>query len=1297
MKTKLHKSIHLFNTFLILALFIVSFNRIYSQQPLSPDWWPDVAPCDPSADPCTIIQNGSPLDDSSPYLGAITPNPIDNLCTEEIYEDHVIECWFPLSGTPGVPMNLPPFSSCPGTATPAQMLNEFSLGASNNGHIASMGQLSNFVAGHTYNMYFKIRTTGNIDNFYIKLANHSGVTFPFGSSYGGWLTPEIAVANETVYTLSNINNPTFIYYCLSFTPTSTYDMIYLVPQLNPGLPLNAEMLYISDIHVFDLTTAVFPQSSYILNCNQTTAELGNPDCTLPAGGTWNWTLSPPGTITGANTANPTIGPIINSTGMPINYTVTATYSLPGTVGACSASVNQSLIVYPNPTTTNIVGTTAYCNENQLNFSTIFGPCSGCNYFWYISSGSSTIVSGTETLPNVVVDTDGNSFTLNVEIIDQNGCMYTATITVNNNCCVGGQQLVLINTSSPIMMSTVNSSINAPGINNIYIQGELVINGTYSLIGKNITFGQGSKITLLSGSVLTIGTSANPSHLHGCNYMWQGIDATQPGCLVSMTKSIIEDAIVAVSVKGNSNHHSYWSTYRNNYVGILYESHTSPSPNEIRRCTFITTATNDYVGPLPNPGYLLPPYFGNHGQVGIMGIASTLNFASTGGVSGKNNFSYLQNGIIPISTNLKISNANFNQIKDFNTGNFLIDGRAIYAWNFFNIGNYNLQVDNSTGLVQITNSHNAIWVTGTYTTKIQNNIISNITLRGIYHEYISPITTMDQLTVTDNRITNAYEGIHYYGCGMSKSRTERNILLNTSHIANSKGIMIDEKGALSTSCSTPVIQIRDNQIRRFTRGIYTSFASCMNIYNNDVYMLNPWNEQYHGIWLEISSNSRIESNYVYGQYQDWRAIGTRFFLSPNNFIGCNYIDQTGYAMWLDAACNNSNITNNVFRRYANGVFLVNNAIIGDQYISGSTYNSRNQWQKLSFGSSSSDMEFTTDGTIFPANAVFHFLPTCTPGTNDYNICDMDVNSNGSFFFSSSGPLTTPTLNLLDDATSQIPFNISCGGGFIQSPKPGIVQSFTSGFVADVTISPFLNPEHTFMFRHNILKNYRMVEDTLSILTLPLEVDSMMNEIINSPIAMIDSVDKLISWGNYSLALSVNSVCGASCNYSNKQKETNDLLIPLWQMLSQNDTLNLDSLTLDHIYEIANLCIEEYGHAVLKARVFVTNHIDPFYIFADNCPQVLSLETRNEEIDFPGSEPNTFNVYPNPATNNVNISYNGEDNIEYRLYDMQGRLLKSGYFNTQTTFETIEYESGIYMLELDNQTNHSTQKFKIIVSH
>jgi hypothetical protein len=115
--------------------------------------------------------------------------------------------------------------------------------------------------------------------------------------------------------------------------------------------------------------------------------------------------------------------------------------------------------------------------------------------------------------------------------------------------------------------------------------------------------------------------------------------------------------------------------------------------------------------------------------------------------------------------------------------------------------------------------------------------------------------------------------------------------------------------------------------------------------------------------------------------------------------------------------------------------------------------------------------------------------------------------------------------------------------------------------------------------------------------------------------------------------------------------------------------------------------------------VANHIDPLYQFADNCLPVISFETRDEEVVFNENELslNGFKVYPNPANHLLNITYNGEDNIEYRLYDMQGRLLKSGSFNQATIVETIDYQTGLYMLVLDNLSNQTMEKFKVIINH
>ncbi len=62
--------------------------------------------------------------------------------------NYEVHCWFPLSGTPNVPVipstwGTPPCTSSVNVPTSC-VLNEFSLGSATNGHIASMSQFGNF-------------------------------------------------------------------------------------------------------------------------------------------------------------------------------------------------------------------------------------------------------------------------------------------------------------------------------------------------------------------------------------------------------------------------------------------------------------------------------------------------------------------------------------------------------------------------------------------------------------------------------------------------------------------------------------------------------------------------------------------------------------------------------------------------------------------------------------------------------------------------------------------------------------------------------------------------------------------------------------------------------------------------------------------------------------------------------------------------------------------------------------------------------------------------------------------------
>lgn len=501
-----------------IIIFLLLFNsaNLFAQEPW---WWPFVYQCD-QVDPCNMLNNGSPLDDPDIYLGSInTPSPIDGSYHQQLTNHNVVHCWFPLSGLPNVPVNPVTWGIAPCTSSvsvpPSCMLDEFVLGCATNGHVATMGQRANFIANHKYFMYFKIRTSATIDNFYINLGDHTSVVWPSTPSYGGYIEGGGSVSiNENIYTLTNITDPVWTYYCFSFTPTANYDMIYLYPQMTAtGGPVVANNLHITDIHLNDLTLAAFPNNNYILDCLNTTVQLGNLNCTLPGGGTWSWTSTPAATMTGTNTGTPTFGPINNTSGAPITYTVIATYTLPGSLGGCSTSVTNNIIVNPNTTNYPITGLSTYwCTGQQLTFSTGFGSCPTCSITWFVSPGNATI-NGPNDLSTVTVDGGTGTFVLNVQIVDVNGCQYDGSIIVN-------QQAPLVNISGP---TPVCPNATWPYTATVVPPGSY--NYIWSLSG-------GSGATFVSGQVTptaTIQWSNNPGTY---SMLVQVISNSVPACTTS---------------------------------------------------------------------------------------------------------------------------------------------------------------------------------------------------------------------------------------------------------------------------------------------------------------------------------------------------------------------------------------------------------------------------------------------------------------------------------------------------------------------------------------------------------------------------------------------------------------------------------------------------------------------------------------------------------------------------------------------------------------------------------------------
>lgn len=84
----------------------------------------------------------------------------------------------------------------------------------------------------------------------------------------------------------------------------------------------------------------------------------------------------------------------------------------------------------------------------------------------------------------------------------------------------------------------------------------------------------------------------------------------------------------------------------------------------------------------------------------------------------------------------------------------------------------------------------------------------------------------------------------------------------------------------------------------------------------------------------------------------------------------------------------------------------------------------------------------------------------------------------------------------------------------------------------------------------------------------------------------------------------------------------------------------------------------------------------------------------------SEPTIDNfdvlIYPNPTQNNINIKFNSavQNNLNYELFDIQGRIIRSQrveFNNTTISLSTLP--ASIYMLQIKSD-NKILKTFKII---
>jgi len=76
--------------------------------------------------------------------------------------------------------------------------------------------------------------------------------------------------------------------------------------------------------------------------------------------------------------------------------------------------------------------------------------------------------------------------------------------------------------------------------------------------------------------------------------------------------------------------------------------------------------------------------------------------------------------------------------------------------------------------------------------------------------------------------------------------------------------------------------------------------------------------------------------------------------------------------------------------------------------------------------------------------------------------------------------------------------------------------------------------------------------------------------------------------------------------------------------------------------------------------------------------------------------SFKIYPNPASDFFFVEVEDESNLtfQYQLTDINGNLIKSGYFNkNQNKFDLSQLSNSSYFLVILNRENGIKKSFQI----
>lgn len=930
------------------------------------------------------------------------------------------------------------------------------------------------------------------------------------------------------------------------------------------------------------------------------------------------------------------------------------------------------------------------------------------YSWYIKdplNNTSEAPFATSDIPTYTFQY-GGKYTVCLQYKDCNGCTAEVCQEVNVNACNCEVQpgYTYIDASAP-GGATISSIFPSTTVfNNVkwVVKGNLIIDKNIELNSAHLLMDKGAKITVNPSKRLWV---VNKSLIEGCVSMWDGIYYSGTG-LNLVLNSEIRDAQYGLRITNKAAIHVQSSRFTNNWVGINAGNAARPL------LSFIGNTFEKDPNTSMKPKYPLQQYYdADRPYAGIFSTNSSLNLDGT---YGRNYFKNMTNGITMDKSNIICLNNEFENLVGYKQNNSLFASKGV------GIFMSNIPIEAKIDSNVFISGHLGIQGVNMNSSKVEiiKNEFSdfNVSNTGSFSKGIDLNNgSLTNLHIKRNNLSNNYYGISVSNIGAPSSLSVFKNIIES----NRNNILLDNVNCFFTSGLINENVLTNTQNLGST-SMQISNSSGIKCFENEI-ALNPITSSIlTGFAISKSSFSSFEKNTVTASTALSKSFGVD--ASGLNLYSCNKLLGGGRGFDFTNSCSGTVMTSNIIGNITISGLELNNASISNQPYKGNIWAGGNSSAKLLNGSKFEGNIFTynnneptptlpnslTGGSWKPASI--------TPVTVENLWFDPQTNQNNDVCIWPSLPVPIMSSIELNNIASGIVLNNQYYNQNVWTSQLNLLQLIDrepSVLVGNTTLTNFYNGNSSVKAYHLVQKSIddlynptsyeaininsikqqqNQLESDLNILLANVtdatygSAEPAINTKMDQITLLNDSLQAILTGINARATASAQSLKTTVVNLP----EPHGFCVSYKTVLAARLELITDGSESVKIAKgqiiksIAESCDLELGNPVYLAQSLCTElGID--FVNLEDCSNARSSEKIHADLS------NEYNIYPNPADNNISITGRNKINNIY-LYDIDGKELYSIYNvdNNNYNLSLNGLSNGIYLIKIIDQDNVSTIK-------